>query len=217
MYNFTIEEQLKKFAETSLQDITNPIWRQHYLAIERGILIAESLKEHELLRRAEIVKPLVRLRCAEDGEDLHIVYDGYKLAYGAPEKGDLLVWSKPVDIAQRSYTYDFSAQTVVLDKDGEPLKTGKLVKMAEFTCYHNTGDYYGTLVPSVSEVLQQIPSDVIINQNKHYAFEVRFTSLDFRLVYDKVLDRHISTVVLYMLPQGLPEPIRRQKVIYNKK
>ena len=215
MYNLPLEKKLKKFEETCLRLVKNPIWRQHYQTLMRSILTSESLSEEELLKRAEHIKPLVRLRVADKGAEEEPNFQKYvRVGYGEPKKNDLLVWTKPLDIHSYSYLYSFDGDAVICNKNGTPLKTGLLIKVAEFTGYHSCG-YYGILRPSVDEVLQQIPVDIDLNQ--YYAFELQFLSDDLNEIYDGILNRHISKVILYHLPQGLPEPIRQQPVLYKQK
>ena len=132
---------------------------------------------------------------------------------GPFQAGDSLVFVKPTDIRE-SYYYTFCIQDIVLTEDGsEPLPVPDLDEIASFTCYHRYGGYYGIFRPGVDEVLAQIPSDVDITQV--HGFEIQV--LDPCNMYDGVLDRHVSKVILYKMTPGLPQSMLNQKVICTSK
>ncbi|MBR3677212.1 MAG: hypothetical protein IKN71_08790 [Alphaproteobacteria bacterium] len=178
--------------------------REHYVALERSILESEQMPAKELLARAKKIKPLVRL---EGGE-----VTGYHKKNGQFRSSDVLCFCTPVDIRNRSYLYDFTPKKIVTLK-GRLFKVPKYQEVGEFTCYHDTGDYYGFLLPSVSEVLQQLPTEY--DWHEIDAFELSFPSLDFFDAYDSLLDRHISTVHLYRFDKGLPRKLKEQDILFE--
>lgn len=180
--------------------------KENYLVIERKILDSEQLPVSQLLERARRIKPLVRVQKGD--------LSARKKTSGEFSDTDLLCFCTPCDIRRRSYLYDFTPKKIVRCK-GRPLQVPPREKVGEFTCYHNTGDFYGILMPSVDEVLQQIPSD--IDWLEVDAFELTFPSLNFREVYDGVLDRHVSNVILYRFPHRLSSRLRGQDVIFEGK
>lgn len=178
--------------------------KQHYIELETRILESEQMPVKELLARAKKIKPLVRL----DESDI----DDYRTKQGKFSERDILCFCTPCDIRKRSYLYDFSPRKIVMYK-GRPLKVPKRQKVGEFTCYHNTGDYYGLLMPSVDEVLQQLPEE--FDWQTIDAFELSFPSMDFWDVYDSILDRHVSTVILYRFDTGLPQKMKGQDIVFD--
>jgi len=57
--------------------------------------------------------------------------------------------------------------------------------IAEFSCYHTYG-YYGFFKPSIAEVLQQFPDDVLSEANAFYMFESPETMDDLGKQWDIV-------------------------------
>ncbi len=176
--------------------------KEHYLGIEQQILKSELLPVSQLLERAKHIKPLVRIQRGD--------LSSRKKTTGEFSDSDVLCFCKPCDIRERSYLYDFTPTKIVMYK-GKPLAVPKHEKVGEFTCYHETGTFYGCLMPSVDEVLQQIPEN--IDWHEIDAFELTFQSANFYEVYDNVLDRHISTAVLYRFEKRLSARLRGQTVI----
>jgi len=201
-----IEQKLQKFKERlQFANGWSDVFKLNYLTLYRHILEAELVPEEELIRRAKNIKPLVRL-----------TKDGEKRDDGQFADDDRLVFIKPCDIRQ-SYIYNFSQDEIVMEntkKEGcKPLTVPPLNKLAEFTCYHHYGGYYGFFRPGVDEVLAQIPQTVDLNRVS--AFEIVVSSLDFEQVYDSMLDRHVTTVILYEAEGELPYQVRQQPVICN--
>ena len=195
-----IEQKLEQFKNSityrnSLQ--------KTYLTVMRKILESELMPEETLVLLARRIKPLVRV-------DKHLRPKSF-----GPSNRTFLVWTIPEDIKQ-SFLFNFSEQSIVKDKDGNFLSVEGLEKIAEFPCYHRYGGYYGCLRPGVDEVIQQIPDYLWKNNQNEYAFELVFPSMDFQDIFDGILNRHVSSVVVYRV-NGFPERIKRQKVIYEGK
>ena len=125
-----------------------------------------------------------------------------------------LYWTKPVPLTQ-SFYFNFDDASVVQNEEGEILEVNDLVKICEFTCYHRYGGYYGFLRPGMDEIIQQFPEYLLTDEKAEYAVEVIFPSLNLHDVYDFVIDRHVSTVRVYQLKNGLPLELRNQEVIYD--
>ncbi len=199
-----IQKKLADFTYKLKSCAISEMEKEQYIALEKRLLKSEQLPFSELLVRAKKIKPLVRLGHSE-------VEDCCK-KYGAFLASDRLCFCKPCDIKNRSYLYDFDVSKIVMFK-GKIFDVPKYQKVGEFTCYHNTGAFYGFLMPSVDEVLQQMPPE--IDWHMVDAFELSFASPYFSDVYDSVLDRHISTVHLYRFVEGLPTKIKGQPVVYE--
>ncbi|MBR6409500.1 MAG: hypothetical protein IKS23_04615 [Alphaproteobacteria bacterium] len=121
---------------------------------------------------------------------------------------------KPRDIRE-GYYWKFEAENIVTVNVGGievPLKVPELEVVTSFTCYHNYGGYYGFFRPSVDEVLSQIPPSVDLDQVQ--GFEIKIDSLNLSDIFDPILDRHVTTVILYKMKGGLPSEIESQEVIY---
>lgn len=199
-----IKRKLFRFKERLSSCVMSDNEKETYLALEEQLLKSETMPFKELLKRAKKIKPLVRV----DGDRNGIL--GYRKKCHNFADSDTLLFCKPCDIRDRSYLFDFSESSIVMYK-GKPFAVPKHQKVGEFTCYHDTGTFYGCLMPSVNEVLQQIPPE--IDWQTVDAFELSFQSLNFRDVYDSLLDRHISTVILYHFDNGLPQKIKKQAVV----
>lgn len=196
-----IEHQMKQFRVSLEPSPLSPRMKNHYLALKRMLLETEQIADGDLLARAKRIKPLMRIQADFVDE------------CGLP-KGTL-VFIHPEDLRQ-SYYYRFGAKSILCDEEsGEPLPVGNVTEVARFICYHCYGGCNVFLRPSADEVLAQIPPSV--HWQDVDAFEVQFESYEQCDVYDNVLDRHISTVILYRLERGLPEQLRNQPIILDKK
>jgi len=202
MYNLVkIEEELRAFREKLELDSMTSAQKLNYMMIYRHILEAGQMSDEELIARAKKIKPLVRLRKSESEIEMVV---------GQPEPGDLLVFTNPVCLRQ-SYTYNFKPDSIVRQNDSSPLPVEGLREIARFTGYHDYGGFYGFYRPGADEVLSQIP--VSVNIDEVSAFEIQIDTSDFWQVYDRLLDKHVSTVILYAMEGGLPEQMRQQEVI----
>ncbi len=205
-YMYLIEDELHSFEE-GLKQMICGIKLKNYLALYRHILEAEQMPEDELVRRAKAIKPLVRLD--KDGNRRH---------EGDFEESDRLVFVKPCDIRE-SYLYIFKPRDIVTinpeARGSVPLEVPEVEVVTSFICYHNSSGYYQFFCPSVDEVLSQIPPSVDLSQV--HGFEIKVDSLNLWDTFDNVLDRHVTTVILYKMKGGLPEEIASQKVICRHK
>ena len=198
----SIEKDLHSFEEGLKHQICG-IRLKNYLTLYRHILEAEQMSEDELVVRASRIKPLVRLD-----------KDGCLRREGEFEDSDQLVFIEPRDIRE-GYYWKFEPEDIVTVNVGGievPLKVPELEVVTSFTCYHNYGGYYGFFRPSVDEVLSQIPPSVDLDEVQ--AFEIKVDSLDISDIFDPILDRQVSTVILYKMKGGLPSEIESQEVIY---
>lgn len=202
-----INEELQSFRERLEYEGWSIPLKLNYVALYRHILEAQQLSKEEFIRRARRIKPLVRLHA-----------DGKRYDCGEFAEDDKLVFIRPCDIRQ-SYLYNFSEANIVTVSapDGEevPVEAKDLEEITTFTCYHRYGGYHGFFRPGADEVLSQIPPSVILS--KVDAFEIKVASLNVYDIYDSKLDRHVTTVILYRLKNGLPDVVRTQKVICNGK
>ena len=192
-----IEEKIEQWENehfTSLREL-NPVTKKNYLAIVRMLLEKEQMSKERLIQLAHRIKPLMYPK------------DESMLPYK-------LYWTKPVPLTQ-SFYFNFNDASVVQNKEGEILEVNDLVKICEFTCYHRYGGYYGCLRPGMDEIIQQFPAHLLTDEKAEYAVEVIFTSLNLHDIYDSVIDRHVSTVRVYQLKNGLPLELRNQEVIYD--
>lgn len=199
-----IKRRLTAFKERLSTYLMTESEKESYVELETRLLQSETMPFKELLARARRIKPLVRV----DGDHNGVL--GFRKKCHDFSDSDTLLFCKPCDIRERSYLFDFDASSIVMFK-GKPFAVPKHRKVGEFTCYHETGTFYGCLMPSVDEVLQQMPPE--IDWHTVDAFELSFPSLNFRDVYDSVLDKHISTVLLYSFDNGLPSKIKKQSVV----
>lgn len=192
-----IEEKIRQFENehfSSLQEL-NPVMKKNYQAIIRMLLDKEQMSKDKLIRLAHRIKPLMY---PKDGSQL-------------PHK---LYWSDPVPLTQ-SFYFNFKDASVIRNPDGGILEVEGLIKVCEFTCYHRYGGYYGCLRPGMDEVIQQFPAYLLADEKAEYAVALQFPSLKLRDIYDAILDRHVSTVIVYRLKNGLPQELRDQEVIYE--
>ncbi len=192
-----IEEKIEQWEDehfTSLREL-NPVTKKNYLAIVRMLLEKEQMSKERLIQLAHRIKPLMYPK------------DESTLPYR-------LYWTKPVPLTQ-SFYFNFNDASVVQNKEGEILEVNDLVKICEFTCYHRYGGYYGCLRPGMDEIIQQFPAHLLTDETAEYAVEVIFSSLNLHDIYDSVIDRHVSTVRVYQLKNGLPLELRNQEVIYD--
>ena len=192
-----IEEKIEQWEYehfTSLREL-NPVTKKNYLAIVRMLLEKEQMSKERLIQLAHRIKPLMYPK------------DKSTLPYK-------LYWTKPVPLTQ-SFYFNFNDASVVQNKEGEILEVNDLVKICEFTCYHRYGGYYGCLRPGMDEIIQQFPAHLLTDEKAEYAVEVIFPSLNLHDIYDSVIDRHVSTVRVYQLKNGLPLELHNQEVIYD--
>lgn len=188
--------------------INNPLERQRKVWKERNLILpilieSEKMPTEKLLSLARKIKPLVR------------VHGQKKMNPESSKKGTKLVFIKPCDIRQ-SFYYNFTfCLDAELDDDNKVLYAKNLKEVGHFTCFHRYGGYWQFLRPGVDEVLQQLPSYIDVEQVD--AFEICFPSLNPADVYNSAIDRHVSTVILYKLQDGLPEKVKQQDVIIADK
>lgn len=193
----TIDNKIEQFQKNtiSLRSLT-PIRRQHYMAIVRRIIEAEQMPQAVLIQLARRIKPLM-----------------------APKEGTTLAprlyWTKPEPLKE-SFYFNFNNDSVVKDQNGNILPVEGLEKVSEFTCYHRYGGYYGCLRPGLDEIIQQFPAYLLENEKAEYAIELKFPSDQLPDVFDSILNRHVSTIIVYRLKDGLPAEIRNQAVIYER-
>lgn len=191
-----IEEKIKQFENehfTSLREL-NPVIKKNYQAIIRMLLEKEQMSKETLIRLAQRIKPLMY---PKDESTL-------------PHK---LFWMKPVPLTE-SFYFNFDDDSVVKNSEGGILAVEGLEKVCEFICYHRYGGYYGFLRPGMDEIIQQFPAYLLTDEKAEYAIEMVFTSTNLDDIYDRILDRHVSTVIVYRIKNGLPQQLREQKVIY---
>lgn len=192
-----IEEKLNKFKNdhaTSLRELS-PVMKQHYLALGRMLIEKEEMPTEKLIQLAHRIKPLMRPK------------EGSALKAG-------LYWTKPVPLTQ-SFYFNFKDDSILKKANGEFLPVESIEKICEFVCFHRYGGYYGCLRPGMDEIIQQFPAYLLTDKQAEYAVELIFPSLEIQDVYDCVLDRHVSTVVVYRLKNGLPPEVREQEIIYK--
>lgn len=198
-----IEKRVKSF-EKSHQELNRLILKA-YVALKRMLLESESMPDETLICLAKKVKPLVRIE-----------RDTLKKCWNKSTP-NMLVWVNSSDIAQ-SFFYDFDAsKSLIRDNSENIISANNLEKVSEFVCYHRYGGYYGILRPGVDEVIQQMPKYLLEDKDAEYGFELVFPSTQFHALYDPVLDRHVSSVIVYKVTSGFPEQVRNQKVIYKEK
>lgn len=218
-----ITKELKKFKK-SLPSHLLPELRVKYVALKQKLLEAEALPDTELIKLAKRIKPLIRLRKTKYYEvaPYHLFnvakcqFEVWSKAEGKFKKNDLLVWTNPVCLKE-SFYYALEDDFVVEEDLGIPLPVLEPKKVAEFTCYLKYSGYYGIFRPCVEDVLKQFPQNLIAKEMEEYAFELYLPSLNFRDVYDALLDRHKATVIVYRLKNGLPKQVREQLVIISPK
>ncbi len=163
---------------------------------------SEQMSEDELLGYARRIKPLVRMT------------DGRKLGVGEECPNSYLVYTTPFDIHD-SYYFNFEPEHAVCDDAGDILPVEGLEEIGRFICYHRYGGYWLFVRPGVDEVLQQLPAEFA--DKRIDAFELKFSHSFYDKVWSSVLDRHVSTVILYALEAGLPEMVKNQDVIIGQK
>lgn len=192
-----IDKKLEQFQKDaiSLRELP-PVKQQHYMAIARKIIEAEQMPQAVLIQLAHRIKPLMYPK------------EGTKLSPG-------LYWTKPEPLKE-SFYFNFNADSVAKDQNGNILPVEGLEKVSEFTCYHRYGGYYGCLRPGMDEIIQQFPAYLLEDDKAEYAIELKFPSSQLHDVFDSVLNRHVSTVIVYRLKSSLPEEIRNQAVIYER-
>lgn len=192
-----IEEKIRQFEKahfTSWRELSS-VKRKNYQTIIRMLFEKEQMPKEKLIQLAHRIKPLMY---PKDESAL-------------PHK---LYWTKPVPLTQ-SFYFNFDDSSIVRNEEGEILEVDDLVKICEFTCYHRYGGYYGCLRPGMDEVIQQFPAYLLTDEKAEYAVEVIFPSLELHDIYDSILDRHVSTVIVYRLKNGLPQELSNQEIMYE--
>lgn len=193
----TIENKIKQFeisSSISLK-VLNPVMQKNYQAIIRMLIEKETMPEETLVQLARRIKPLMLPKYAGN-----LRYQPY--------------WTKPVPLTQ-SFYFNFDEDSVLRNAEGKIIEVSGLEKVCEFTCYHRYGGYYGILRPGMDEVIQQFPTYLLEDEKAEYAILLKFSSSGLEDVYDRVLNRHVSTVDVYRLQNGLPQELRDQEVIYR--
>lgn len=187
-----IEKELEQFEKEHNE--LNPIVRKNYQAILRMLFEKENMPKETLIQLAHRIKPLMY---PKDGSSL-------------PHK---LYWSKEIPLTQ-SFYFSFNDDSLVKNEKGKIVGVDGLIRVSKFTCYHRCDGYYGILRPGMNEVIQQFPTYLLADKTAEYAVTLQFPSLNLRDVYDSFIDRHVSTVIVYRLKNGLPPEVRNQAVIY---
>lgn len=178
-----------------------------YMDLMGKLVECDQMPVAELYKRAQNIKPIIRLEGEKDTDGNYIP------VIGDFHNNDVLYYLRPFDIT-KSYLKEFSRQMFAL-RSRQPFKvdTSKLVKVAEFTCYHKC-EYQGQLMPTAYEVLTQIPDSIPLDHVD--AFELSFDSDEIFSVYDSVLNRHVSNVILYSVKGGLPTRVKTQDIIVDE-
>lgn len=192
-----IEQKVKQFKKdhfTSFRELSH-VMKQHYLALGRMLIEKEEMPVEKLIQLAHRIKPLMRPK------------EGSSLKEG-------LYWTKPVPLTQ-SFYFNFEDDSILKKANGEILPVESIEKVCEFVCFHRYGGYYGCLRPGMDEIIQQFPVYLLADEQAEYAVELVFPSLNLHDIYDSVLDRHVSTVVVYRLKEGLPPEVKAQEIIYK--
>lgn len=197
--------------QCELESFRRILWNYHlsndeeetYLSLKKMLLLAETMPTDILIQRAKRIKPLVRIR--------HNAIRNCEKVFTA-DATDLLVFTTLYDIGE-SYLFNFNDDKQVVKHLRRPLIPQGLQKIGEFTCYHRFEEDSDSLCPCVEEVLKQLPDSFDVN--KIDAFEIKFDSDNPDDVYDPLLDRYESTVVLYALSGGLPAQLKGQPVVYR--
>ena len=181
-----------------------------YLSLYRDLLLSTEMPNKELYWLAKKVKPIVCLRYVSLHE--HVLSVGNSVC-----DDDKFVFADSYPLFE-SYFYGFDIERAFhVNEKPFFVMPSQMKVIAEFTCYHQTHDRTGAMAflrPSAAEVLQQMPADA--TQKGVCAFEITFPSLDPKEIYDAMLDRHVSTVKLYALENGLPDVIKNQPVYLYK-
>lgn len=137
--------------------IMQTIEGEYFVGEQSHKIILPKLSDDELLARYRRIKPLIK------EEELYYYLKRFNL------------------IQMRNHSYLWNTDN---DKRGQVDMTGSEI-IAEFSCYH-TYSYYGFFKPSIAEVLQQFPDDVLSEANAFYMFESPKTSDDLGKQWDIV-------------------------------
>ena len=106
---------------------------------ERKKIVLPLVSDEELWERYKLVKPLVK----DDNKLFHLkVYNIEMLRHQS------FIWNSKNDLA-------------------EQVDPSKVKELDEFPCYHSYG-YYGLFKPTIAEVLQQFPDDILLEANAFY-------------------------------------------------
>ena len=114
--------------EKALPSHLSPELRLKYVAIKQKLLEAEALPDTELIKLAQRIKPLIRLRKTKYYEvaPYHLFnvskcqFEVWSKAKGKFKKNDLLVWTNPVCLKE-SFYYALEDDFVVEEDLGIPL------------------------------------------------------------------------------------------------
>lgn len=171
-----------------------------YVSRKEMLVKVNKTPKAKLMKMAKSIKPLVRV-CISSVHDCEKVF--------WMKDGDDLVFTRFYDLMD-SYLYHFEGEENVVKHGKKPIPVKNPEKIGEFLCYFDfhgiTDDFY----PCLDDVLCQIPEDIDIGRVD--AFEVVFDCDDPSDAYDCLLDRYEGTVILYKLPDGLPQQVKAQPV-----
>ena len=156
---------------------------KNYFRIKKELKESEMMPIEEAIKRAHYIKPVLRVFLNE-----------YQTR---------LAWTKGNSLEESLYNCQ-DAIISNLPVQGE--------KIREITGYHHTGPN-GEWQPSLLEIIQQFPKDLITTDNTTYAVEIYVPSFAVKDIYCKALDRHVSVLRIYKTQY--PEEIKNQKVLYQ--
>lgn len=152
--------ELKVVDEKALDNgkvIMQTIEGQYFQGEKTHRIILPEISDDELLARYRRIKPIVN-------------------------EEELYYYLKIFNLDQiRDMSYLWSAH----EDKRELVDMASFKTIAEFSCYHSYG-YYGLFKPSIAEVLQQFPDDVLSEANAFYMFEKPSTMHDLNEQWDIV-------------------------------
>ena len=171
-----------------------------YINLKERLVRVNKTPKAKLMKMAKSIKPLVRV-CNSSVHEFEKVF--------RVKDGDDLVFTRFYDLMD-SYLYHFDGEDSVVKHSKKPIPVKNPQKVGEFTCYFDFHGMDNEFFPCLDDVLCQLPED--INPDEVDAFEVVFDCNDPDDAYDVLLDRYEGTVVLYKLPDGLPQQVKAQPV-----
>ena len=198
------EKELETFRKVLRNYGLSQTEEDDYIELKKALLQADAMTKTELLRRAKRIKPVVRVRCDE--------FCHYEKIFDFEVSKDFLVFTTLCNISE-SYLLEFEGVGQIVTHFRRPLRATNLKKIGEFACYHHFHQDPDELCPCAEEVLRQIPAEFDLTAIN--AFEIVFDSQDPDILYDTLLDRYESLVILYSLDGGLPQQIKGQPIIYD--